>query len=254
LDLSYRTEFATRYLPFTDNNTQNNIPSFSQSEAEFKIRYSPGEKFYQTPTKRYSITRDAPIFTLSHTVALKGLFGSNYNYSHSEVGFQKRFWFSAFGNANVIVRAGKVWTKNQFPLLIIPNANLAYTIQNESYAMMNVTEFINDQYVSWDLNYNMNGLILNRIPLIQYLKLREILSFRGMYGSLKNENDPKLSDNLFMFPEGTYKMRNMPYMEGGIGVENIFKVLRIDYVWRMSYLNHPNIDKSGIRFSLDFSF
>ena len=254
VDLRYRTEFATQYLPFTDNSTLANIPSFSIGEAAFRLRYAPGERIYQTPGKRFSITRNAPVFTLSHTVAMKGILGSDYNYSHTELGFKKRFWFSALSNANVIIKTGKVWSKNPYPLLILPNANLSYTVQYESFCMMNATEFINNQYVSWDLNYNMNGLILNRVPLIQYLKLREILSFRGMYGSLNNKNNPAYSSGLFQFPTGSYTMGKTPYMEAGIGIENIFKVLRIDYVWRMTYLDHPNIDKTGIRFALDVAF
>ena len=254
LDVRFRTDFATRYLPLTDNTTGSNINSFSMSEAEFRLRYAPGEKVYQTPGRRFSITRNAPVFTLSHTVALKGQFGSNYNYSHTEIGFQKRYWFSEYGTANVILRAGKVWSKSPFPLLIIPNANLSYIVQYDTYSNMNAMEFINDRYVSWDLNYNMNGLILNRIPLIQYLKLREIVSFRGMYGGLSPQNDPAQSNDLLKFPSGSYSMGKVPYMEAGVGLENIFKVLRIDYVWRLTYLNHPHIDKTGIRIVLDFGF
>jgi hypothetical protein len=177
-----------------------------------------------------------------------------YDESHTEFSFQKRFWFSEFGSVTAILRAGKVWSKSPFPLLIIPNANLSYIVQYDTYSNMNALEFINDQYASWDLNYNMNGLLLNRIPLIQYLKIREILSFRGFYGSLDKRNDPALSNGLMQFPAGTYKMGKDPYMEAGVGVENIFKILRIDYVWRLTYLNHPSIDKTGIRIVLDFGF
>jgi hypothetical protein len=254
LDVRYQTDFTSTYLPMFDNVTGNNIRSFSMGEAVFRLRYAPGEKMYRTLTKRYSITRDAPVFTLSHTVALKGVLGSTYDYSHTEIGFRKKYWFSEFGTANIILRAGKVWTKDPFPLLIIPNANLSYIVQYDTYAMMNALEFINDQYVSWDLNYNMNGLLLNRIPLIQYLKLREIVSFRGMYGSLSDRNNPANANGLFRFPSGSYTMGKDPYMEAGVGVENIFKVLRVDYVWRLTYLNHPGIDKGGIRVVLDFGF
>jgi len=254
LDIRYHSEDATRYLPFINNTDGNSVNSYAMGEAQFRIRYAPGEKIYQTPTKRYSINRNVPVFILSHIIASKGVLGSSYNYSRTEFSFRKRFWFSEFGNANIILRSGKVWSKDPFPLLIIPNANLSYIVQYDSYSMMNATEFINDQYVSWDLDYNLSGFVLNRIPLIQDLKLREILSFRGVYGSLDDKNDPSLSKGLFRFPAGTYKMGKDPYMEAGVGVENIFKVLRIDYVWRMTYLHHPGIDKTGIRFVLDFSF
>jgi len=254
LDMRYHTEFATPYLQFIGNTMGNNIGSYTMGEAQFRLRYAPGERVYQTPLKRYAITRNAPVFTLSHTLAFKGLGGSDYNYSRTEFAFRKRFWLSVFGNANVIVRAGKVWSKDPFPMLIIPSANLSYIVQYDTYPMMNATEFINDQYVSWDLNYNMSGLLLNRIPLIQSLKLREILSFRGLYGSLDNKNDPSLSNGLYRFPAGTYRMGKDPYLEAGVGVENIFKILRIDYIWRLTYLDHPGINKGGIRFVLDFGF
>ncbi len=254
LDFRYRTEYATPYIPFINNTTGINLSSYSLSEMQLRLRYAPGEKFYQTIGKRRTFTRNAPIFTFSHTQAFKGLMNSNYDYSHTEVGFQQRFWFSAYGNATVIIKAGKVWTKAPFPLLISPNANLSYTIQYESYPMMNALEFINDQYVSWDLNYNMNGIILNQIPLLKKFKLREIISFRGLYGNLSSKNDPMLNNNLFEFPTTSYRMGKEPYLEAGIGVVNIFKFLRVDYIWRLNYLNHPNIDKSGIRISLDFYF
>ncbi|HEY5592241.1 MAG TPA: DUF5686 family protein [Paludibacter sp.] len=254
IDLRYRTEFATPYMPFVDITTGQNVASYSLGEAQLRLRYAPGENYYQTLSKRRSFSHDAPVFNLSHTFAIKGLLGSNYDYNRTEIGIQKRFWFSAYGNTNIILRAGKVWNKVPFPLLILPNANLSYIIQYESYPMMNALEFINDQYVSWDMNYNMNGLLFNQIPFLKYLKLREILSFRGLYGNLSNQNNPALSKGLYEFPAGSYKMGNVPYMEAGIGVNNIFNFLRVDYIWRLNYLDHPNIDKSGIRISMDFTF
>lgn len=253
--MRYRTEYATpSHIPFVNNTSGQNIDSYSLGEMQLKLRYAPGEKFFQSMGSRRPISRNAPVFTILQSVARKGILGSDYDYCFTEVGFQKRFWLSAYGNANVILNAGKVWTKNSFPLLIIPNANLSYTIQYESYPMMNALEFVNDQYFSWDLNYNMNGLILNQIPLLKKLKLREIVSFRGLYGSLNDKNNPALTADLYKFPTGSYRMGNDPYMEAGVGVENILNFIRIDYIWRLTYLNHSNIDKSGIRISFNFTF
>ena len=86
-------------------------------------------------------------------------------------GFQKRFWFSAFGYTDVILKAGKVWNKVPFPLLIIPNANLSYTIQPESYSLMNAMEFMNDEYASWDVTYYLNGFLFNRVPLLKKVEM-----------------------------------------------------------------------------------
>jgi hypothetical protein len=192
-------------------------------------------------------------------MGFKGVLGSEFNYHHTEFGFHKRFWFSAFGYTDCIIKAGKVWNKVPYPLLIIPNANLSYTIQQESYSLMNAMEFFNDQYASWDLTYNMNGLILNRIPFIKKLGWREILSFRGMFGHLseKNRPDPLNSGELFTFPYENYEQHylgTMPYMEVGVGIANIFKVLRVDYVHRLTYRDMPNIDKWGIRILFHIQF
>ena len=230
------------------------VSSLSTSELEVKLRYAPNEKFFQTQWNRFPVSLDAPVFTLTHTLSAKGVLGSDYTYNYTEFGFQKRFWFSAFGYTDVILKAGKVWDKVPFPLLIIPNANLSYTIQPESYSLMNAMEFMNDEYASWDVTYYLNGFLFNRIPLLKKLKWREVLSCRGLYGHLSDKNNPALSDGLYCFPAGSHVMGHTPYVEVGVGIENILKVLRVDYVWRLTYRDLPGIDKSGLRISLHVTF
>ena len=121
---------------------------------------------------------------------------------------------------------------------------------------MNALEFINDEYASWDITYYMNGNLLNRLPLIKKLKWREVFCFRGLWGHLTDKNNPAVDsgEGLYRFPGCTYAMGNTPYMEASVGIENIFKFLRVDYVWRLSYRNHPNIQKSGVRMTMVLSF
>ena len=255
-------EYSTGYAVFDrigPNGEITSIDSYKMSELEFKLRFAPNEKFYQTRNYRYPITLDAPVFTLNHTMAFQNVLGSSYNYQKTEFGIQKRFWFSAFGYVDILAKAGKVWTKAPYPLLILPNANLSYLVQPESYTNMNAMEFINDEYASWDITYFMNGALLNRIPLIKKLKWREVFSFRGMFGHLTDKNNPFIegqnNDGLFLFPEGSYVMDpSTPYMEVGVGIENIFKFLRLDYVWRLTYKNHPGIQTKGVRFMMKLSF
>ena len=253
--LSHDRQEATKYVPFVDgyNNTYNH---YNQSSLKIKLRYAPGEKFYQSKTHRYPINLDAPIFELTHTYSPKNFLGSMFEINKTEFSAQKRFWFSAFGFADCILKGGHVWSKAPYPNLLLANANLSYTIQPESFALMNPLEFINDSYVSWDVTYWANGALLNYIPLLKKLKLREAFSFRGLYGHLSDKNDPTKSLELFKFPETAqpFKMTSTPYMEVGVGVDNLFKILRVDYVWRLTYRNNPNIDKSGIRIALHITF
>ena len=246
-------QMATDRISFVDGYGKE-IKDYMQTNFEVKLRYAPNEKFYQTKSNRFPINLDAPVFTLSHVFSFKDFLGSRYSYNRTEFGVQKRFWFSAFGYFDAIIKAGKVWDKVPFPMLILPNANLSYTIQPESYALMNALEFINDQYVSWDFTYNANGALFNRIPLLKYLKLREVFTFRGLYGSLSKKNNPLYNSDLFVFPKGSTAMDKMPYMECSVGLDNIFTILRVDYVWRLTYLDRPNISKSGVRIALHFTF
>ncbi len=253
-----KREYATPYAVFERINadgTQTPLGHYDMSEMELNFRYAKGEKFYQTRNTRIPITFDALIFNVSHIMAWKNVLGSDYNYQRTDVGIQKRFWFSAFGYTDIILKGGKVWSKVPYPLLILPNANLSYTIQPEAYTNMNAMEFLNDEYLSWDVTYYLNGNLLNRIPLIKKLKWREVFTFRGLWGHLTDKNNPAINgEGLYAFPEGSLTMNKEPYMEAGVGIENIFKFLRLDYVWRLNYLDNPNIQKHGIRATMRISF
>lgn len=265
ITLRNRIDIASHLIPFERTQTADGITTttlvkdLKQSEIEIGLRYAPNEKFTQSKWNRHSILPEHPVFTLNHRIGFKGVLGSHFNYHHTEASFQKRFWFSAFGYTDCIIKAGKVWNKVPFPLLIIPNANLSYTIQKESYALMNAMEFFNDEYASWDLTYYMNGLLFNRLPLIRKLNWREVISFRGMFGHLsdKNRPDPLNTGVLYKFPyenDDYHYLGTTPYMELGIGIENIFRVLRVDYVRRLTYRDLPGIDKWGIRIQFHIQF
>ena len=251
-------EYATDYARFDRigaDGAVTPVRKYDMTELELKFRYGKNEKFYQTHDERIPITYDALVFNLEHTMSKQGFLGSSYDYQRTELGVQKRLWFSAFGFVDVIGKAGKVWNKVPYPLLILPNANLTYTIQPEAYTNMNAIEFINDEYISWDVTYYMNGLILNRLPLIKKLKWREVLCFRGLWGHLTNKNNPmKEGNGLYVFPAGSGVMGRAPYMEASVGIENIFKFMRLDYVWRLNYRDNPGIQKRGVRCTMSVSF
>lgn len=232
------------------------INSFDKTELGVQLRYAPGERAYNGRAGRespFNLSKDAPVFKLSHQIGFKGL-GGDYRYNHTEISAEKRIWLSSFGHIDALVKAGKVWDKVPFPLLILPNTNQSLTIQPEAFNMMNAMEFVTDQYVSWYLTYYLKGWILNRIPVIKWLKLREVVSFSGVYGNLTDKNNPNLTPGLFQLPDGTMEMGNTPYMEFSVGLENILKILRVDYYRRLTYLDNPGIKKGGFRIALRFSF
>lgn len=253
--LDFLRQEATEYMPFVTGYGRR-FGHYNEALFSFSIRYAPGERIFQTRRKRSSLSKEKPVFMLTHRYAPKGFLGSMFEVNATELSISKRFWFSAFGCLDAIVKGGHVWSRSPYPNLLIPNANLSYIIQPETYALMNPMEFINDSYASWELTYWANGAIFNYIPYVKKLKLREVFSFRGLFGHLSKRNDPTYNDQTFKFPEmaHTQKMGRMPYMEASVGVDNIFTILRVDYVWRLSYRNLPNVDKSGVRLTMHLTF
>lgn len=232
------------------------IPHYNETSVSVTLRYAPGEKFYQTRSHRLPVSKDAPVMELTHTWAPKSAFNNMWGVNKTEISLFKRFWLSAFGYTDIIVKGGHVWSRSPFGQLLIPNANLTYIIQPESFALMNPMEFINDSYVSWDVTYWANGALLNYIPLIKKLKLREAFAFRGVWGHLSRRNDPLCNPGLLNFPAGAgvHTDTSRPYMEIAVGLDNIFRVLRVDYVWRLSYRNTPGASNSGVQLALHLTF
>jgi hypothetical protein len=247
------------YKILDDDGLPFRIKSVTSSEAGMQLRLAPGERAYggrKGKDSFFNMSKDAPVIKLSHQIGLKGIWGSDYDYNHTEFSAEKRIWLSSFGHIDAQLKAGKMWDRVPFPLLIMPNTNQSLTIQPEAFHMMRAMEFVADQYVSLNATYYLKGWILNRIPGVRWLKFREVVSFNGIYGSLSDKNNPALAGNndLFVFPEGTTGLGNKPYMEVSFGLENILKILRIDYYHRLTYLDNPNTKKGGIRIALRFSF
>lgn len=229
---------------------------YNQNSLKVRLRYSPKEKFIQNFDRRTSINKDALVLQVSHEFGPKGVFGSDFTMNLTEFMVQKRVWMSMFGYVDMLFKGAKLWNQVQFPALLWQNANTSYSMRPETFSLMNPMEFAMDEYLSWDITYNLNGLIFNRIPFVKKARLREIFTFKGVWGHLSKKNNPEYNDNLFRFPEGSFTraIGSTPYMEIGVGIANIFSCLRLDYVWRLTYRDSPGAPNHGLRFSFLFSF
>lgn len=224
------------------------------TEAMLALRYAPNEKFFQQRRKRHSIPSPRLVTNLTHTMALENVFGGQYHYNKTSLAISKQFWVAPYGKIYLSAQAEKIWGETPFPFLITPSANNSYTIQRGNYYLIEPLEFMHDAQASWEIYYHMGGWFLNRVPFLKVLKWREVFGFRGFIGSLSNKNNPEHNKNLLIFPQDTYTTNRGPYMEYNIGIENIFKLFRIDYVRRINYLDHPNVDKDGFRVSFELNF
>jgi hypothetical protein len=207
---------------------------------------------------RYVIPSPNPIFNISYTAGVKAL-GGQYNYQNLQVHAEKRFMLSQLGYTDVSVDGGYIFGQAPFPLLNIHRANQTYSYQPDSYNLMNFLEFVSDHSASINIDHCFNGFFFNKIPLLRKLKWRECVTFKAIYGGVRDENNPALQRSLFQYPVDasgpiTYALNGAPYTEGSVGISNILKFFRVDLVERFNYLDHPNTVRFGIRTRAVFDF
>ncbi|WP_164108072.1 MULTISPECIES: DUF5686 and carboxypeptidase-like regulatory domain-containing protein [Sphingobacterium] len=237
------------------------INELNTTEVSVGIRWAPNEQYYQGKLYRTPIFNKYPIFTLNYTAGIKGLLDGEYNYHNFTATAFKRLYLSQLGYADVTLDGGYTLGKDiPYPLLTIHRANQTYAYQLQSYNLMNFMEFISDHHAAMNVQYYMNGFILNKIPLIKRLQLREVFSFKALYGGLRDENNPTLNNKVYAWQTNSngeissFTFGSKPYMEASVGLSNIFKILRVDLVKRLNYLDQPYVSKWGVRARIKFDF
>jgi hypothetical protein len=257
---SQRQAPAAKLFFIAGQTGQDTLKALQTSEIGVDLRWAPNEEFFQRNLERSPIINEYPVFNLRYNLGVNGVFGSEYSYHALRLDIFKRVFLSQLGLADVTFGTGYIFGTVPFPLLDIPNASKTYMLAPDSYALLNNLEFVSDQYIKLAVEYRPHGFFFNKIPLLKKLKIREVTGFKLLYGNVRPENRPGDNPNVFLLPRDqqgnptTFTLERKPYMEASAGVENILNVLRIEYVRRLSYLNHPNIDKGGIRFSLKVDF
>ncbi|MDF2434420.1 MAG: hypothetical protein JWP44_4051 [Mucilaginibacter sp.] len=248
------------FLNLDNNNNSQIINGLTTAEFTAGVRYAPNEQFYQGKIYRIPIPSKYPVFSMDFTVGVKNVFGGEYNYQKLHARIEKRVYLSQLGFADVNIEGGKIFGQVPYPLLTIFRANQTYAYGIHSYNLMNFLEFVGDKYASFDVDQHFNGFFFNKIPLLKKLKWREVASVKAIYSELSNENNPSLHPSLYQFPVTgtgepiTYAIGKTPYVEGSVGIENIFKFVRVDLVRRFTYLDHPDVAKWGIRTLVQFNF
>lgn len=250
-----------KYTIIPDQGEPYLINELNTTEASIGFRWAPKEEFYQGKLYRTPIFNKYPIFNFTYTAGLKGVLDGEYNYHNFTAGIFKRMYLSQFGYADINLDGTYILGNNiPYPLLTIHRANQTYAYQLNSYNLMNFMEFISDHHASVNLQYYMNGFVLNKIPLLRRLQWREVFSFKAVYGGLRKENNPSYNSDLYQWQTtvdgaiSSFTFSKDPYMEASVGLSNIFKILRVDYVKRLNYLDQPNVPNWGIRMRFKFDF
>ncbi len=239
----------------TDDGTE--VKKIRLSDATVGITWNPGVTYINTKQQRLPVNLDAPEISISHTMGFQNILGGQFKSNITTLGLYKRQWLGSWGYMAFHVDAKAQWDKVPFPLLVQPPVNLSYIETENTFALLHDWEFLNDRQVFWGYHWDLNGKILNRIPLIKHLKWREFFTVKGMWGTLTDKNNPAKNANdalLYRFPVNSHVMSNQPYWEAEVGIHNILKFLSVGYVRRITYRNTPGTDNWGLRFDFQASF
>lgn len=221
----------------------------NQVELDIAINYTPGRKSAGFGVER-SVSNEGrhPILYASYTKGLKEVFNSDFNYDKLQLFYKHRLLVGGLGKMSYVLEIGKTFGEIPVTLLDVVPGNQTLFTAPRTFDLLDYYEFVTDQYASLHVEHNFNGRIFSRIPLLRKLNLREIVGARAIVGSLTDEN---VALNVF---DLTGKAPNKPYYEYHIGVDNIFKLLRIDFVFRGNYNNLPGATKFGIKGGVGFYF
>lgn len=223
------------------NNINDTITTIRTSEFTARIRWTKDEEFISGSFDRTTIRSKYPIFSLQGIFGVKGLFGGDYTYQKIEFQMEHNRQIGILGRVRYGANAGYVFGRTAYPFLKVHEGNQSYWLLTSTFNMLNFFEFISDKYVGGFIENHWEGLFFDRIPLIKKLKLRLVTSGRITYGAISVKNIAEME-----LPIGTRLFGSVPYAEAAIGIENIFKVGRIDLVWRITHLD-PGMSPLGIR-------
>jgi hypothetical protein len=229
---------------------------FSTSEIILDTRWAKDEFKFIDGNKRLSLgAKKWPIVNFRNVIGLKDVFNSEFSYYKASILVSHNFPMGILGRTYYDFSIGKIFGTVPYPILETHIGNQSNFYSTVAFNQMNYFEFISDTYATLRYRHYFGGLFFNRIPVIKKFKWGFFVTSNLAFGSMsaKNYNLVPSTDlageNLRPF----YTLNTKPYWEVGYGIDNIFKVLRVDFVHRLTYLHVPDVRRFGIKLSFQLS-
>jgi hypothetical protein len=222
--------------------------SLVSNEIQLYTRFAFRERYVYGVFERSSLGTKYPVLELLYGYGIPGFADSDVNYHRLHLKVKHWFNIGSIGYSKYVFETGKIWGTLPYPFLKIHAGNETFFFYTEAGNLMDYYEFISDTYATLYYTHHFEGLFLNRIPLMRKLQWREVVHARGVWGSMTDENMA-----YSVFPSNSTEVTE-PYFEAGVGIENIFRVGRIDAIWRLNHLQKPGVSPFGIFISMNFSF
>lgn len=224
------------------------LSRFGITEFMLDTRYSYRDQFTSAGPYRFFQTTKYPVFMLRYTLGMVNMQQDHFNYHNLHLTIRQRL-FTPIGYTNYIFRASRIFGKVPYTAAYITQGNFGVLLDKFNYNLVREFEFISDQYASFWVEHNFDGFFLNKIPGINKLKLREVITFKSLIGSFNKQNNEAL-----LVPEQLRAPGPVPYIEMAVGIKNIAYMFRVDFLWRVTYRNTPGVPNWGVKFALQPGF
>ena len=266
LVLTYEHEFTphfTSYLSLESRRLYGNemvplyrpdsswVSSVSTNQIRWSGRFAWEERINRGHYHKAHIFTRYPVIGIDLMAGIKGVTNDDCPFFRGEITFDWKVPAGAFGFSNIHLEAGGILGEVPYPFLKLHEGNRSYFLDKTAFNCMDYYEFASDRWLSTRYEHNLNGLILGRIPLIKRLDLREILTIKAAWGTLSEENR---AGGQGILPIEGLKMLETPYVEAGVGLSNILRVLRVDATWRLTHREENPENNFRVTFGFDIQF
>jgi hypothetical protein len=229
-----------------------NQTQITTAEAGIQFRYAPGERTFARHRKEIRLKTNQPVFEVRTVLGFPGFMKSDYRYIRTAVNISQNVRIPRWGKLNYMFYGGRVLANEPLPfmLLEIHPGNEVYYYNKQSFNLMNRFEYISDVYSGINVEHNIEKKLLNLLPFMRKSNMRQFWNVKAVWGDLADSHR-RLNIKDYYYEYRQRSLRGGIYTEIGTGFENIFKLLRIDFVWRSAPLRNipagfnPNLFKSN---------
>ena len=241
---------ANAYRYYKNDGSIATKENIHNTEVRLNVRFAYKEKYLNGEFKRIALGTKFPILQVNYSKSLQNAFKGEYDYQKLVINVNDRIRLNTLlGYTDYSLEVGKIFGVVPYPLMELHGGNETYVYDAFSYNMMKYYEFASDKYASVGLFHHFEGLFFNKIPLIKKLKWREVITAKALWGSANDKNK-----NVLIFPTTLHALGAEPYTELSAGIENIFKLFRVEALWRTTYKRAKASDNFGVKVGFQLAF
>lgn len=220
-----------RFIRTSDGQVQE---SFSMNTLDVGIRLSFDDRVNRGFFEKSYLFTKYPVIQLNATFGIKGITKDDFRFTRTTANLFWKVPSTAIGFGRLEIKGGIIWGSVPYPMLKIHDGNQTFFLDRSAFSCMDYFEFVSDRWLTAYYEHNFNGFFLGKIPGVKKLDLREVATVRVAWGDLTDSNSIYAPFKL-MNVTNQQSIAKVPYVEVGVGISNILRILRVDAFWRVTH-------------------